>query len=99
MLTTPLLGKLLAAVAVFAVAVTGWQLRRVSHDSAPFGTMLALVLAVTLVIVPTFAALQSGASAAGSISDRQLRAITYGGKAGEAAPRSCSARWWFAGLG
>ena len=40
---------------MLAVAVTGWRLRRVSHQSDAFGIMLALVLAVTLVIVPTFA--------------------------------------------
>ena len=54
-LATPVLGKVLAAAAVIAVAVTGWRVRRASHDSAAFSTMLALVLAVTLVIVPTFA--------------------------------------------
>lgn len=37
------------------MAVTGWKVRRASHDSSAFSTMLALVLAVTLVIVPTFA--------------------------------------------
>lgn len=54
-LATPALGKVIAGAAVIAVASTGWRVRRVSHDSAAFGTMLALVLAVTLVIVPTFA--------------------------------------------
>jgi hypothetical protein len=54
-LTTPVLGKVLAAVAVIAVAIMGWRVRRVSHDSAAFSVMLTLVLAVTLVIVPTFA--------------------------------------------
>ena len=43
-------------MAVIAVAITGWRLRRASHQSDAFGIMLALVLAVTLVIVPTFAA-------------------------------------------
>jgi len=54
-LTTPWLGKILAAVAVLAVVVMGWKVRRASHDSAAFSTILALVLAVTLVIVPSFA--------------------------------------------
>jgi len=54
-LTTPWLGKILAAVAVLAVVVMGWKVRRASHDSEAFSTMLALVLAVTLVIVPSFA--------------------------------------------
>jgi hypothetical protein len=40
---------------VIAVIVTGWRVRFASHDSVAFSTMLALVLAVTLVIVPTFA--------------------------------------------
>ncbi len=54
-LTTPVLGKVLAAFAVLAVAGLGWRLRRAGHQSQEFGTMLALVLAVTLVIVPSFA--------------------------------------------
>jgi Glycosyltransferase family 87 len=54
-LATPVLGKVLAAGAVIAVAITGWRVRYASHDSISFSTMLALVLAVTLVIVPTFA--------------------------------------------
>jgi hypothetical protein len=54
-LATPALGKILAGAAVIAVTVTGWRVRFASHDSVAFSTMLALVLAVTLVIVPTFA--------------------------------------------
>ncbi len=54
-LATPTLGKVLAGVAVIVVAITGWYVRHASHDSVAFSTMLALVLAVTLVIVPTFA--------------------------------------------
>jgi Glycosyltransferase family 87 len=54
-LATPALGKILAGAAVIAVIVTGWRVRFASHDSVAFSTMLALVLAVTLVIVPTFA--------------------------------------------
>ncbi len=54
-LTTPMLGRVLAYIAVLAVAVTGWYVRRAPRDSAAFSAMLALVLAVTLVIVPTFA--------------------------------------------
>ena len=54
-LTTPWLGKILAALAVLAVVIMGWAVRRASHDSEAFSTMLALVLAVTLVIVPSFA--------------------------------------------
>jgi len=54
-LSTPWLGKILAAAAVITVAVKGWQVRHEPHDSAAFSAMLALVLAVTLVIVPSFA--------------------------------------------
>ena len=54
-LTTPWLGKILSAVAVLAVVVMGWKVRRASHDSAAFSSILALVLAVTLVIVSSFA--------------------------------------------
>jgi Glycosyltransferase family 87 len=54
-LATPALGKILAGAAVIAVAATGWYVRHASHDSVAFSTQLALVLAVTLVIVPTFA--------------------------------------------
>ncbi len=54
-LTAPVLGKVLAALAVIAIAVTGWRCRRASHESDTFPIITALVLAVTLVIVPTFA--------------------------------------------
>ena len=54
-LTTPWLGKIIAAATVIAVAIKGWQVRHEPHDSCAFSTMLALLLAVTLVIVPSFA--------------------------------------------
>jgi hypothetical protein len=54
-LATPTLGKILAAVVVFAVAVTGWRVRFALHDSVAFSTMFVLVLVATLVIVPSFA--------------------------------------------
>jgi hypothetical protein len=54
-LATPILGKILSAAAVIAVAVTGWRMRRAAHDSVAFSTMFSLVLVVTLVIVPSFA--------------------------------------------
>ena len=54
-LATPVLGKIFAAAAVIAVVVTGWRFRFASHDSVAFSTMFALVLVVTLVIVPSFA--------------------------------------------
>jgi Glycosyltransferase family 87 len=54
-LTTPALGKIMIAATVLIVAAVGWRLRRAAHDSAPFSAMLALVLAATIVIVPSFA--------------------------------------------
>lgn len=54
-LAGPALGKVIAGAAVIGVVVAGWRLRRASHNSTAFSTMLALVLAVTLVIVPSFA--------------------------------------------
>ncbi len=54
-LATPVLGKILAAVAVLSVMIMAWRVRLASHDSVAFSTMLALVLTVTLVIVPSFA--------------------------------------------
>jgi glycosyl transferase family 87 len=54
-LVTPILGKIIAYLIMLTVAITGWHVRRAPRDSAAFSTMLALLLAVTLVIVPTFA--------------------------------------------
>lgn len=54
-LTTPAIGKILVAATILLVAAAGWRLRRVAHDSAAFSAMLALVLAATVVIVPSFA--------------------------------------------
>jgi hypothetical protein len=54
-LLTPVLGKIIAAVAVALFAAAAWRLRRIAHDSHAFSTMLALVLAVTVVIAPSFA--------------------------------------------
>jgi hypothetical protein len=54
-LATPVLGNVIAVAAVIAVSAVGWRFRRAPHDSVAFSTMLALVLAVTLMIVPTFA--------------------------------------------
>src|ERR1700730_14146268 len=54
-LATPMLGRVIAAAAVITVTVLCWRFRRVTHDSVAFGVILALVLAVTLMILPTFA--------------------------------------------
>ena len=52
MLVAPELGWALALLGVVALAATGWRFRRASVQSPTFSTMLALVLAVTVVIVP-----------------------------------------------
>ncbi len=54
-LLTPLWGKAAGAAAVIGILWTGWRLRRASTDALAFTMMSALVLAVTLVIVPSFA--------------------------------------------
>jgi hypothetical protein len=54
-LTTPPLGEIMVSAIVVAVATVGWSVRRTSHDSVAFSAMLALVLAATVVIVPSFA--------------------------------------------
>ncbi len=51
-LITPAWGRPLAGLAVLALAVLGWKFRRVSIDSSAFKLMLALILAVTVAIVP-----------------------------------------------
>jgi hypothetical protein len=48
-------GEFLAAVAVLASAVTLWKLRREPADSEGFGSGVALVAALTVLIVPMFA--------------------------------------------
>src|SRR4029077_15780552 len=82
-LATPTLGKGLAYLTVIALAITGWFVRRAPNNSAAFSTMLALVLAVTLVLQPPACAglgrspgsrapvrpLQSGASATRRVPD------------------------------
>ena len=54
-LATPALGKILAGAAVIATIFTGWRVRFAAQDSVVFSTMFAMVLVVTLVIVPSFA--------------------------------------------
>jgi hypothetical protein len=51
-LLTPEWGRLLAALIVVAFALTAWKFRRASNDSNIFNLMLALLLAITAVIVP-----------------------------------------------
>jgi Glycosyltransferase family 87 len=51
-LVTPVAGKLLAAAGAIAVAVIGWRFRGAPAQSHQFSIMLALVLALTVVIVP-----------------------------------------------
>lgn len=54
-LATPMLGKIMVAGIIILVAAIGWRVRRAADDSAAFSMMLALVLAATVVIVPSFA--------------------------------------------
>ena len=49
------LGKPIAVILVIVLAVLCWRVRREPADSSVFAWMLALVLAVTLVVIPTFA--------------------------------------------
>ena len=51
-LITPEWGRPLAGLTVLALAVLCWRFRRASADSPAFHLILALVLAVTVVIVP-----------------------------------------------
>jgi hypothetical protein len=51
-LITPDWGKPLAGLALLALAVLCWRFRRAPIESSAFNLMLALVLAVTVVIVP-----------------------------------------------
>jgi len=51
-LVTPFWGKVLAALMLLALAVLGWRLRRTVPGSAAFNAMAALILSVTVVIVP-----------------------------------------------
>lgn len=54
-LTTPVIGKVMVAGTIIIVAAAGWRLRRAAHDSIAFSAMLAVILATTVVIVPSFA--------------------------------------------
>jgi hypothetical protein len=51
-LLTPHWGRPLDALAVLALVVLGWKFRRASTDSSAFNLMLALILTVTVMIVP-----------------------------------------------
>ena len=51
-LITPEWGRVLAGLIVLALAVTAWKFRRAATDSSVFNLMLALILAITVVIVP-----------------------------------------------
>jgi hypothetical protein len=51
----PWLGKVIVALAIVSFAVLGLRLRRIAQNSIEFSTMLALLLAVTVLIAPTIA--------------------------------------------
>ncbi len=48
-------GKMLAAVAVLACALVLWKLRRQPAESSEFGRAVALVMALTVLVVPMYA--------------------------------------------
>jgi hypothetical protein len=51
-LVSPGWGNMLAALALLALLLMGWRLRRVPIDSMSFRWMLVLILAVTVMVVP-----------------------------------------------
>jgi len=54
-LLTPLGGLIVTAALLLALVVLGWRLGHAPAASSPFNLMLSLVLAVTVVIIPTWA--------------------------------------------
>lgn len=54
-LLTPLGGGIVTTGLIVALAVLGWKLRQAPAGSPPFNLVLSLVLAVTVVIIPTWA--------------------------------------------
>jgi hypothetical protein len=54
-LLSPPLGRAATGVAVLAVALVGWRLRKAESRSPAFAILVALVLAVTVIIIPMFA--------------------------------------------
>jgi hypothetical protein len=54
-LLTPVGGMIATAGLLLALAVVSWKLRRAPAGSPPFNLVLSLVLAVTVVIIPTWA--------------------------------------------
>ncbi|MBZ5598048.1 MAG: glycosyltransferase 87 family protein [Acidobacteriia bacterium] len=55
LLTTPTVGRILSVLVLLALAAVCWRVRSTSSDSDRFGVVMALVLAGTIVIIPTFA--------------------------------------------
>lgn len=55
MLLTPLGGTIASACLLLGLALLGWKLRRAPAKSPAFGLMLALILAATVVVIPTWA--------------------------------------------
>lgn len=54
-LLTPAGGMVTTAILLIALAILAWKLRRAAAGSLSFNLMLALVLAVTIVVIPTWA--------------------------------------------
>ena len=55
MFLTPLWGQVVTWIVIGMVAVVCWRLRREDCDAPAFGLMIALVLAVTVIVIPMFA--------------------------------------------
>ena len=55
LLTTPALGRILAVLILIVLAAVCWRMRRAPADSERFAQATVLVLAVTIVVIPTFA--------------------------------------------
>ena len=54
-LLTPIGGAIATTGLLAVLAILGWKLRHAPAGSSPFNLMLALVLAVTVLVIPTFA--------------------------------------------
>jgi hypothetical protein len=55
MFLTPLWGGVVTWIMIGMVAFVCWRLRREDSDAPAFGLMIALVLAVTVIVIPMFA--------------------------------------------
>jgi hypothetical protein len=54
-LLTPLWGRIAATIAIAVTALVCWRLRKEPNESPQFALAIALVLAVTVIVIPMFA--------------------------------------------